>query len=729
MRKLISNIFFIVPCLLFAQGVPIPGAETIEGDLKTISSFYPRVEGSKGEKETIAFITRRLTASGTAFSLFDFKQSDSMHSFSSCIRVDAAGRLGDTLIVAVPLNSPGDRKEGDDGSANIALALELLRRLRETPPELSVIVLFLGAEFGAAPEYPMGSALFLSGYQNEHRTAVMYMNFLSVPQRVRVRGGGTGIVSPYWLMDRCVTALEKARIPFVLRGNENQIFRLGLKGGNTIIEPFLSRGYPSISLEGEEPALEPAAVRDRLSAFDSFFSSFLSGGDIPPEWDRHYLLFQEAGLTFLMTEKAYVAVLLLVLMGALLYSLVFRKGLKKYIRTLIRNSWSIVPILAIPFLFLLISTFALEGILALKGFPTLWAYSPMIFLLLKLCIPLLIYTALSGLIRKIPFSRKGSFYSAATLFFLIVDIVVTAALNISFSFYFLWAFVFMLLAAMTPARWGKFLLFPPSAFLGIRGLIEVFLMPALPFCRFLLLSPIRGNLLIAVVSLPFILYGIRLGLIVRGRGILRRRPRRIASACLLSAATVALCAYLLAGSPFGPANPQPVTITQIMDDTGVNRIELSSPAPIGEAVIRESTVERRMQIPGSHAVIPLSPRPIPVRTEVNGTGFLNKKNYTVNVFPDDSPTAISARLVSTEEFILLDCSFPFVRESAYEYRLLIGAYPPTPLEIQLTLPEGGSFSLTLTMDFDAPLLDVEVLVPAASVKTRLHYAKSLELRT
>ena len=724
MRKLAPLLLFLgVQIGLSAQGSP---AE----DLKTVASFHPRIEGSKGEKDTIAFIARRLSETGTAYTLFDFTRSDSMHSFSSCIRVDVAGGTDDTLIVAVPLDNPADRAAGDDGSVNIVLALELLRRLHESPPELSVIVLFLGAEFGPTSDYPMGSALFLSGFQSAHKTAVMYMSFRSVPDRVLVRGGGTGIVSPFWLMDRCMKALESAKIPYILRGNENQVFRLGLAGETTIIEPFLRKGYPSITLESAGPDSGSSAAEDRLSAFDEFFSAFIQAGGIPEEWDRHYLLFQEGGLSFLITEKAYVTVLLTVLAGALLYSLVFRKGLLKYMRTLGRNSWSILPIFAIPFVLLVISTYALEAILALKGFPTLWTYSPLIFLILKLCTALLAYIACSGLIRRLPFSRKGSFYSAAALFFLLIDVIVVAVINISFSFYFVWAFIFMLLAAMTPTRWSKFLLFPPAAFLGIRGLVEIFLMPALPFCRFILLSPVRGNLLIAAMTLPFILYGIRLGLLVRGRGILRRRPRRIASACLLSVATVGIMAYLFLGSPFSRSNPQPITVTQIIDENiGINRVELQSPAPIGEAVIRTSASEISLRIPGSHEALSLPPRPVPVQIEAAGTEALNKRNFTVQVSADRSPTSVSARLVSADEFILLDSSFPFVRESAYEYRLLIGAYPPTPLRIRLTLPEGGSFGLTITMDFDAPLLDVEVVAPAHGVKTRLHYVKTLELRT
>jgi hypothetical protein len=40
-----------------------------------------------------------------------------------------------------------------------------------------------------------------------------------------------------------------------------------------------------------------------------------------------------------------------------------------------------------------------------------------------------------------------------------------------------------------------------------------------------------------------------------------------------------------------------------------------------------------------------------------------------------------------------------------------------------------SFTLTLTMDFDTPLEGVLVVPKVAKAQTRVHYVKSLEIRT
>ena len=65
----------------------------------------------------------------------------------------------------------------------------------------------------------------------------------------------------------------------------------------------------------------------------------------------------------------------------------------------------------------------------LRGFPDLWTYAPLEFLApegLHRPLPL---RGLYNVFRRLPFPRNGSFYSAAALFFLLVDIGVVAAVQ------------------------------------------------------------------------------------------------------------------------------------------------------------------------------------------------------------------------------------------------------------------------------------------------------------
>ena len=750
MRRILWLIVFAaaVPRALHPQAIIPSPAERMAADLEAVASFSPRLEGSAGEKALLGYIEARLARLGMQGKPFDFSESDTRHSFSSCLQVDVPGARRDTVILAVPLNHPPDAPPQRDGSVNVVLALELLRRARENPPPVSLTVLFLGAEFGATEAYPMGSALFLSDFQPDYRAAVISLNLRAIPSRLIVRGGGRGVVSPSWLMTRCMEALRSAGVPFLARPEEHHVLRLGLTDERTLIEPFLAAGIPAVGLEGEYGG--GGGASDPLAALASFTEGFLaaSSSGIPQEWDRHYLLFRVGEGSFVVPEQAYVAILVCSLSAMLLYSLVFHRGLRKYVRSLVRNFPRVIPIVGLTFVFLLAGTFAVDGLLALRRFPRLWEYVPLESLGLKVAIPLFLYSALYNVLRRLPFPRSGSFYTAAALFFLLLDIVVVSALDISFTWYFLLAFVFVFLSALVPNRVGKFLLVLPAPYAMVRGLIEIFLLPALPFCRLVLLSPLWGNLLIAGVCLPFVLALLRIGLLFPGTGLLRRGVREPLIAGILLVAAGLLAARLLLYSPFSAAHPRPVSVVQSIDEpAGTNTLEISSPAPLGDISLSDGSGSRTLHGLGTDLREPLPPKPAPVSIETVSSEFLGKTNISARISSGGSPSALGAPsalsalsalgapsalgavLTSEEDFILFDCSFPFVRESAREYRLLIGAFPPDPLPLQLTLPGGMSFTLTLTMEFDAPLLGVEVAAPGAELATRLHFVKSFPLRS
>jgi hypothetical protein len=727
---LISIVLAVRAGALFSQG--------LAGDLAAIESFSPRLEGSVGEKRTVAYLESRLASLRVPFTPFDFSDSDFAHSFSTCLRVDIAGKRTDTLILAVSLDQPPDAEKAKDGAINVALALDFIDRMKDTPPPVSLTVLFLGAEFGDTDAYPMGSALFLRDFQPEYRVAVLYLNLKEAPVSILVRGGGRGIVTPYWLMNRSVAALRGAGIPYMLRGNESQIFRLGSTSERTLIEPYLKAGYPSVELDGEYGLRDPRRAAEWMVSFPEFLSGLLReiAPGIPEDWDRHYLLFQAGELSLIITENAYLIVLIVALSGMLLYSLAFREGIRRYARSLARNFPALLPIMGIAFLFLFAGTLVLDGIQTLRGFSALWSYTPAQFLLVKAFVALFLYAALYNVARRLPFPRNGTFYSAAALFILLADIVVVALFNISFTYYFLWAFLFVFFSALARPRFAKVLLFLPAPFWGIRGLIGVFTLPALPFCHFLLLSPLWGNLFIAAACLPFILVVLRLGLIFPGRGILRRHTREYLLAGLLFAGTAALSARLMLFSPFSPVNPQPLTVTQALDvgsgdEVTRDTLSVTSPAPLGTITVSNSGTTRELDARGTVVSLSLPPpASSPVRITQDSSSFFSQRTVTLGVSMPASPRAIAATLSSAEDFILFDCSFPFIRESSSRYRILIGSFAPNPLSLQLTLPAGGAFTLGLDMEFDLPLIGTQVGARGDTrTSTHVRVRKSIEVKT
>ncbi len=721
---------------LDAQAGAQAGDASREGILQAVSGFTPRQEGSPAERALLEWIEKRLASQGIGSTRFDFSQADVEHSFSLCLRVDIPGASRDTMILAVPLDAP-PADPGRDGSVSVALAVDLIESLHGTTPPTGLIVLFLGAEFGETDAYPMGSTLFLRDFQPDYRAALVYLNLHDVPTRVLVRGGGRGIVSPYWLMNRSMDALREAHVPFRLPGDETQIFRIGATDEKTLIEPWLKAGYPSVGIEGEYGGAVSISREQRLADLASFLRAFVRAGSagIPEEWDRHYLLVQLGDFSLIIGEQEYIDILCATFAAGLLYALVFRRGLKKYTRTLTHHVLALVPLVALSFGFLAAGTYAVEGILALRGFPDLWKLAPLEFLALKICAALLLYALLYIPFRRLRFPRTGSFYAAAALFVLLADTIAVALFDISFTFYFLWAFFFVFLSTLMPNRWAKTIFILPAPFWGVKGVISVFLAPALPFCRFIMLSPLWGNLLVAGACLPILLVFLRVGLLFRGRGILRRGRRELVLAGLLLAAGGALAVHLLTFSPFSALHPQPLSAMQtvVVDTEGRTTstyLSLTSAGPLGKLSVsdKDGILDVSAASVQETLVLPLVPSPLQVSVESGQ--FLQQRTVDLHVTMPSRPRLFSVTLTSQADFILYDSSFPAVRMSPHEYRLLVGAFPPDPLDLQLSLPVDGAFSLSLSAEFDAPLIGVEVGArPDLRVDTRVRVIHSLDVKT
>jgi len=726
-------LFFLQAASLFCQSPLPPDSRALLEDYRQIRSLYPRLEGSQGEKELLSFIEQRLQSLRIPYSRLDFRESDKNHSFSSCLVASFRGELDDTLILSVPINHPVEMSEEFDGSINVALALSVAEHLsRETPP-ISVKILFLGAEYGQTRDYPMGSRLFLKDFFPDFKVMSLYLNLKRIPSRLYLRAGGRGIEAPYWLLDRCTVALEKTDIFFLMRGNENQIFRIGLTSEQTIIEPFLNAGYPAISFEGEYEDLSPRERENWVFSFNLFITEFLQGFSegIPETWDRHYLFFQARNFYFSISEKMYLIVLLGVLAGILVYGLVFTRRLRKYLRILAHNIWALPLFFIFIFLLLFLSTWLIEGILRARNLVNLWEDLPLLFLGFKLAIPLAILFILLNLVKRFPIPRRGSFYSAAALLFLLLDIIVLGVINISFTYYFLWAFTFALLFSATSYRPLKVLLFLASPYWIVKSTVELFTLPRLEFCRVLLLSKIGGNLLLTVFLVPFILMFIRLKFIFPPTRIITNRIRSGLTAAVFGLILAGLLTAFFVYAPYGPRRRQPVHAAYVIDEVAGKRyLELSSPAPLEDLKIRDGNTTISIDTRSRLYTLPLKRGGEYLDTTISSVGFLDRKNVNLLLTPWSEPYRVRLKVSAEEEFVLFDANFPYTREpGGREYTILIGVNPPLPLNVQLTVPKNRTFSLGITLEYLRSPEGYDLRGRFAAISNRLTFRRDLELKT
>jgi hypothetical protein len=719
--------------LLFCQSALPPDSRALLEDYEQIRSLYPRQEGSEGEKQLLTLIEQRLQRLRVPYSWLDFRESDRNHSFSSCLVADVRGELEDTLLLAVPINHPPEAPRELDGSINAALALGLIEHITRKTPPISVKILFLGAEYGQSAEYPMGSRLFLRDFFPDYRVMCLYLNLKRIPSRLHLRGGARGIEAPYWLLDRSTKALEKTDLYFLIRGNENQIFRIGLTSEQTIIEPFLKADYPAVSFEGEYEPLSPLERENWIFSFNLFFTEFLNAfaEGIPETWDRHYLFFQARGFYFSISEKAYLILLLTVLAGTLLYGLIFTRRLRKYLRILAHNIWALPLFFVFIFSLLFLSTWLIEVILRARNMIRLWEELPLLFLAFKLTIPLAILFVLLNLVKRFPIPRRGSFYSAGALLFLLLDIVVLAVINISFTYYFLWAFAFALLFSATAYRPLKVLLFLAAPYWIVKSVVELFTLPRLEFCQVLLLSKLGGNLLLTVILIPFILMFIRLRFIFPPARIITDRIRSRLTAGLFALILIALLTSFFLYAPYGQQKPQPVHATYVIDEVkDEHYLELSSPAPLrnlkaaqGGTIISIDTRSRLYRLP-------LLRRRQYLQTEVSSVGFLDRKNINLRLEPWSEPYRVRLDISSEEEFVLFDANFPYTRApGGRRYAIQIGVNPPVPLVVQVTVPRNRIFTFEFTLEYLQPPEGYRLRGEFAAISNRLRFRRNLELKT
>ena len=732
-RLLACLLLFAGSTALFGQSGLPPDSRAVLDNYNAIRSMYPRLEGSDGERRLLDFIEQRLEFLRIPYSRLDFSESDKNHSFSSCLVADVRGQREDTLILAVPINHPPETRGEFDGSINAALALGIIEHISRKTPPISVKILFLGAEYGETADYPMGSRLFLRDFFPDYRVMCLYLNFKRIPSRLHLRGGARGIEAPYWLLDRATDALEDTDLYFLIRGNENQIFRIGLTSERTIIEPFLNADYPAVSFEGEYDSLDPLQQENWVFSFNLFMTEFLKAfaGGIPETWDRHYLFFQARGFYFSVPERVYLFILLVVLGGILTYGLVFTRRLRKYLRILAHNIWALPVFLLFVFALLFLSTWLIEGILRARNMIRLWEQLPLLFLVFKLAVPLAILFILLNVVKKLPIPRRGSFYSAGALLFLLLDIVVLAVINISFTYYFLWAFTFALLFSAVAYRPLKVVLFLAAPYWIVKTVVELFTLPRLEFCRILLLSKVGGNLLLTVILIPFILMFIRLKFIFP--------PARITSDKLRSRLTAGLFALILVGllttffvySPYGELRPQPISAVYVIDEVRDEQyLELSSPAPLrnmrslnGDTTISIDTRSRLYRLPlvnpGEY-----------LETRISSVGFLDRKNVSLSLVPRSEPYRVRLGVFSDAEFVLFDANFPYTRTpGGKEYTILIGVNPPLPLDVELTVPRNRTFTVEVTLEYLQPPEGYALEGDFVSISNRLRFRKNLELKT
>jgi len=584
----------------------------------------------------------------------------------------------------------------------------------------TVRFLFPGAEYGSDPAYPKGTRLFLDGYFAEEPHALLYLDVSRIP--VVLETGGGGAVAPSWLLEGTVNAAITAEAnPTVLAGL-NQLHRLGISGAPRALVAYLDAGIPSLLLRSGPQGLEPpdvARVATQLADLLGIWTDQFSAG-IPQRWDRHYLYFRLGRRQIVIGEPVFLLLLLTLLAASLLYALVFRRRFTRYLRTIGRNVWNLPVLFLLIFGFLSAATYTLELFVLLRRFPTIWHYYPGAYFAFKITLALFLFTVAAQFLRHLPLSKNGSFYSASALFVLFVDIILFSILNLSFSYYFIWAFFWAFVFSVVRARALKALaLFVAPYFLFLVA-VEVLRVPELRLTAELLLST-RGDLLLSFMTLPFLLMLVRLDFLIR-HPVRGRRSFALGSASVvLGVAVTGMVVFVLVSNPFTQSNPQPVVAVETVDYTEFERtLEISSPARIGEARVLFAGEEQTLEAGSRNHELTSDRLPDVLSVRLSYEDFLDRDRGRLEIDAPLPIESVSVRLESDEPMVLYDVGFPFsIAADRRSADVFIGRRPPLPLIVDFTVGRNTMPSIEIVAQGTTHPQPLEIVGPQLETSTRL----------
>lgn len=680
MKRSVTAVFFLLTAgFLFGEGPEITAHFT--SFLSETTAFPQPAEGSEDEERLISWLKETFDTMDLPCSTTDFSEARYAHSFSSILSVDIPGQIEDTLIVAVPLNTPA----GDGGLTGIASAVAAVHFFSDRENPLSLRFLFLGGENSTGQSFPLGTEYYLQEFYPDYPVILLYLDIHGIPSGLSLETGSNRITSPRRLVETCSSALRATHLGAAYSLTDTLISRLGVKDEQSVIHPYLEAGYPSILLRQKGNSDEAGTW---ISGFVSLIEAVADTYDrgVPTDWDRHYLFFRLEDRDIVIGETAYVIGLIVLLCGVLLYPLIFTRRFKRYIKTLGHNGLMLPLLLISVYLFLLLGTLLAQVIPGVKDFPDLWTHAPFLFFALKSTGALLLFMILFRLVRHIPFPRNSSFYSASAVLLLLIDILILMSLELSLAFYVAWAFFFCFLFTILPNRYLKIAAFLLSLFWFLLVLYDIFNLPALRVCRTLLYSHIRGNLLLAFMLLPFLFMLIRIDLLFAHRKSQRRHIISLGFLFLLLGAFSYLTVTLLRFDPYQGSLNQPVLMEQNLSETN-HTARLTSPAPIGNLNARELN----LILPGGSTETFLT-------TDIEVDTFLDRMNISLRIRSRGNPEHIELVLHSEEKIVVYDATFPYrVDPDTGAARFFIGRNPPEDLVFNLTLPSvvAGYFDIVL----------------------------------
>lgn len=626
-RNVLGGVLLGWACLTLPADAldPPPPAPQTAAVAAWLAALGQRREGSPAE-ERVQGALRSWFGGRTALQEAGFADFDEEHSFSRRLWFRVAGTLPGDLVVAVPTDGSND--------TGLAWAVSWADAALSSGTGVSLTFLFTGAERGAGSAGGLGSRAFLQEFSPSGPAAVLYLDTTGSEDSPRLVTESGAYPSPLWLVRSLDRALQGQGLPARLSGTFPSLLRLDLQERRNALQPWFDAGVPGLWLAAGPPS---AAVVTALRALaDGRYGS-------PSEaWDRHWLALDWGGGVWFWDQATYVAILL-VFSALILFGYAALGRLRRgSLRRLGPVFWQAPLVFAVLYGALAAGT----GLVVLLGGGLSAGTAGLVKGAAAAAVVLGLVLPRGGS----PLAADPEPYGQLAFAWLGALMVGAAAVELTFSFYFLWALVAALPFLLTRSRVLRALGLLLGPFWLLRALAEVLgPSPDPVLAPLVLASPGLGDALIAVVAFPFLLQAksLHLGL-TRGLHLDRGRPawERLVP---LGLAAVAVAAALSGG----PAAPR------------------GAAGAAGPEAVWTSRVSR--------------------------VGFLDRTVWTVRLSGPTDPEQVDLGLRASEPLTVYECSFPLVLDpDGRGARIVVGRQPRLPLTLSLSLPSAMRSQVLVT---------------------------------
>jgi len=710
-RAFLAASLIAAAALAGAEGPP-----ALRGYLASIEAFGSRVENEPGEAAVFKLLRSELSKAALAPEESGFSDVARGYSRSAIIEASIPGRIPDELAIIVPVNSWIDSDDPSEGAYGIAAALDAAVRLAsraeaEGPPPISLRFVFLGAERrgkeSGGEAASLGTRTWIQTSRRAEPLAVLYLSVDGPPGLLTARNAGRGILSPYWYYEAVRRSLESSGAAFDLEANRMQIFRLGLADEYGPAAPYLEAGIAAVELRGDGHS-RGSADDGWLFSFIDEFSKLESGGFLD-SWDRHYFIFQLGRITAVIRETPYAVFLIvfaLVVAVSILAVTVTRRAAAKM---LLRRAPVVAGELIVLYAALVASFLAGAGASALVakllGSADAWRLAPQWAVSARFASAFLLFLAMLSIsVEQRLLTPNPYFYEFAAMTVLAIDILIFAAVDLSVSFYFVWAFIVVEASLAIRRKWttlvAYLLMYAPLSVLIAQLLAK----PEMRAFERIVVPDLGGVFLASALLLPFFVFTASPLLFFAKPGAVARRRAALAFAAL------ALIAELAAAVAAATA---PLASKGLREDI-VARERIDQDGHAFEATLKG---RRRM---GSGLVY-RGGEPVAYRAERDElrivgedhaervtlvgerSDFLGRQRQRLEVGFRDRPYEVVLTLESKDLFIY-DCSLPFeISLDGKTATIFAGVNPGPSLSFTLTAPEDFEARLIVEASYLWPL--------------------------